>query len=76
MLTTTLHPICQSMFWDSLQNLKIFECFGHFRRMFYLKLRNKPWINGKIQTMMCIRDQLHKKLQRNNGQSLIDLYRT
>ena len=26
------------------------------------KLRNKPWMNGKIQKMMRIRDQLLKKL--------------
>ena len=34
------------------------------------KFRNKPWINGKIQKMMRIRDQILKKLKKNNNQSL------
>ena len=40
-----------------------------------IKLRNKPWINGKIQKMMRIRDRLLKKLRKNNDQSLVDLYK-
>ena len=37
------------------------------------KFRNKPWINGKIQKMMRIRDQILKKLKKNNNQALINL---
>ena len=40
-----------------------------------IKLRNKPWISGKIQKMMRIRDRLLKKLRKNNDQSLVDLYK-
>ena len=40
-----------------------------------IKFRNKPWINGKIQKMMRIRDQILKKLKKNNNQALIDLYK-
>ena len=40
-----------------------------------MKFRNKPWINGKIQKMMCIRDHLFRKVKRNNDTSLIDLYK-
>ena len=36
---------------------------------------NKPWINGKIQKMMRIRDKLLKKIKKNKDQSLIDLYK-
>ena len=38
-----------------------------------IKFRNKPWINGKIQKMMHIRDRLLGKLKKNNDQSLKDL---
>ena len=40
-----------------------------------IKFGNKPWINGKIQKMMCIRDNLLGKLKKNKNQSLVDLYR-
>ena len=40
-----------------------------------IKLKNKPWINDKIQKVMRIRDRLLKKLQKNNDQSLVDLYK-
>ena len=40
-----------------------------------IKFRNKPWINGKIQKMMRIRDNLLKKIKKNKDQSLIDLYK-
>ena len=40
-----------------------------------IKFRNKPWINGKIQKMMRIRDRILRKLKKNNNQSLIDLYK-
>ena len=40
-----------------------------------IKFRNKPWINGKIQKMMCIRDNLLQKIRKNNSQSLADLYK-
>ncbi len=37
-----------------------------------IKFRNKPWINGKIQKMMRIRDQLLKRLQSSNDLSIRD----
>ena len=40
-----------------------------------IKFRNKPWINGKIQKMMRIRDRLFRNLRLNNDQSLKDLYK-
>ena len=40
-----------------------------------IKFRNKPWINGKIQRVMCIRDNLLGKLKKNENQSLVDLYK-
>ena len=40
-----------------------------------MKFRNKPWINGKIQKMMRIRDRLFRKIKRNNDTSLKDLYK-
>ena len=40
-----------------------------------IKFRNKPWINGKIQKMMRIRDRILKKLKKNSNQALIDLYK-
>ena len=38
-----------------------------------IKFRNKPWINSKMQKMMCIRDRLLGKLRKNNDGSLKDL---
>ena len=40
-----------------------------------IKFRNKPWINGKIQKMMRIRDNLLKKIKKNKDQSLMDLHK-
>lgn len=40
-----------------------------------IKFKNKPWINGKIKKMMRIRDQLFRKLKKNNNPRLIDLYK-
>ena len=40
-----------------------------------VKFRNKPWINSKIQKMMHIRDRILRKCQKNNDQSLTDLYK-
>ena len=40
-----------------------------------IKFRNKPWINGKIQKMMRIRDRILKKLKKNNNPALISLYK-
>ena len=40
-----------------------------------IKFRNKPWISGKIQKMMRIRDNLLRKIRKNNSQSLADLYK-
>ena len=40
-----------------------------------VKFRNKPWINGKIQKMMHIRDRILRKRQKSNDQSLKDLYK-
>ena len=40
-----------------------------------IKFRNKPWINGRIQKMMRIRDKILIKLKRNNDQSVLDLYK-
>ena len=40
-----------------------------------VKLRNKPWINSKIQKMMRIKDKLLKKLKRNNDQPTRDLFK-
>ena len=40
-----------------------------------IKFRNKPWINGKIQKMMRIRDRLLGRLKKTNGQSVKDLYK-
>ena len=40
-----------------------------------IKFRNKPWINGKIQKMMRIRDRILRKLKKNNNQSFIDQYK-
>ena len=39
------------------------------------KFRNKPWINGKIQKMMRIRDRILRKYKKNNNQSLINLHK-
>ena len=36
-----------------------------------IKFRNKPWINGKIQKMMYIRDQILRKLKKNISPLLI-----
>ena len=38
-----------------------------------IKFRNKPWIHGKIQKMMCIRDRLLGRLKKTNDQSVKDL---
>ena len=40
-----------------------------------IKFRNKPWINGKIQKMMRIRDRILKKLKKKNSQALVSLYK-
>ena len=40
-----------------------------------IKFRNKPWINGKIQKMMRIRDRILKKLKKNNNPALTSLYK-
>ena len=40
-----------------------------------IKFRNKPWISGKIQKMMHLRDRLLRNLAKNNDQSLKDLYK-
>ena len=40
-----------------------------------IKFRNKPWINRKIQKMMCIRDRLLGRLKKTNDQSVKDLYK-
>ena len=40
-----------------------------------IKFRNKPWISGKIQKMMRIRDNLLKKIKKNNNQSFVDLFK-
>lgn len=40
-----------------------------------VKLRNKPWINSKIQKMMRIKDRLLKKLKSNNDQATRDLFK-
>ena len=37
--------------------------------------KSKPWINAKIQKMMCIRDKLLRKLKRNSNHTLKDLYK-
>ena len=39
------------------------------------EFRNKPWITGKIQKMMRIRDRFLRKLKKNNSQALVDLYK-
>ena len=40
-----------------------------------VKLRNKPWINGKIQKMIRIKDKLLKKLKKSNDQPTRDLFK-
>ena len=40
-----------------------------------VKVRNEPWINGRIQKMMRIRDKILIKLKRNDDQSVLDLYK-
>ena len=40
-----------------------------------IKFRNKPWINGKIQKMMRIRDRLLRNHKKSKDQSLMDLYK-
>ena len=43
-----------------------------------VKFKNKPWINSKLQKMMCIRDSdLFRRLKKNgNNQAVKDLYKT
>ena len=40
-----------------------------------IKFRNKPWINGRIQKMMRIRDRLLRKYRKSNDQSDKELYK-
>ena len=40
-----------------------------------VKLRNKPWINGKIQKMIRIKDKLLKKFKKSNDQPTRDLFK-
>ena len=40
-----------------------------------IKFRNKPWISGRIQKMMRLRDRLFRNLAKNNDRSLRDLYK-
>ena len=40
-----------------------------------MKLRNKPWINGKIQKMILIKARLLKNLKKRNDQPTRGLFK-
>ena len=40
-----------------------------------IKLRNKPWVNTRIQKMIRVRDRLFRRARRTNDESVKDLYK-
>ena len=40
-----------------------------------IKLRNKPWINKRIQKMMRLRDHIHRRLRKHKSDDTLKLYK-
>ena len=73
------HKYSMSLSWKLSATSLNFDVNAKFNRFLSildeLVKRHAPWINGKIQKMMRIRDRILRKLKKNSNQSLIDLYK-